>query len=41
MKLYTRKTPECGICGKKLYGGYKNVSGKPRCYWCCKRLGNV
>jgi hypothetical protein len=36
-----KKTPSCGLCGKTLYGGYKKVAGKPRCYWCCKRMGNV
>lgn len=37
---YTSK-PRCGLCGKKILGGYKKVAGKPRCYFCCKRLGNV
>lgn len=36
-----KTTPKCAVCGKTLHGGYKKVGGKPRCYWCCKRLGNV
>ncbi len=37
-RRFRRRSVKCAFCHRKLVAGYRVVAGKPRCFWCDKRL---